>query len=78
MRTTLKLDEDIARAVEHLRREGGMGVSEAVNALARQGLAAQDAEERAFTQSTSSMGRARVPLDDIGGALEVLEGEGHR
>lgn len=78
MRTTVTLDKDVAYAVEHLRRETGMGLSEAVNTLARRGLAAQETEERTFTQSTSSMGEARVPLDDVGGALEVLEGEAHR
>lgn len=78
MRTTINLDDDIARAVEHLRREAGVGVSEAVNTLARRGLAARDAEPPAFVQSTSSMGPARIPLDDIGDALEALEGETHR
>ena len=78
MRTTIRLDPDIERAVERLRREAGMGVSQAVNTLARRGLAARDAEPRAFEQSTSAMGPPRIPLDDIGAALEILEGEAHR
>lgn len=78
MRTTVQLDPDIVRAVEHLRRAAGMGVSEAVNTLARRGLAARESEPQPFTQSTSPMGRPRIPLDDIGAALEILEGDTHR
>ncbi len=77
MRTTVTLDDDVVRAVEELRREQGLGTSAAVNALARQGLAYHEDTRGPFSQRVSSMGRARVPLDDIGAALEVLEGEGH-
>ena len=31
-----------------------------------------------FVQTVSSMGGARVPLDDIAGALELIEGPEHR
>lgn len=78
MRTTLTLDEDVTRAVEELRREQGLGVSAAVNALVRRGLAAAEPAAGGFTQTSSSMGAPRVPLDDIGSALELLEGDGHR
>lgn len=78
MRTTINLDPDVERAVQRLRREAGMGVSEAVNTLVRRGLAARETEPASFVQSTSSMGRARVPLDDVGVALDILEGETHR
>lgn len=74
----MRLDDDVARAVERLRREEGLGTSAAVNALARRGLARRDDEVEEFRQRTSSMGAPRVPLDDIGAALEVLEGEAHR
>lgn len=78
MRTTVTLDDDVVRAVEELRREQGLGTSAALNALARRGLAHDRGTRRAFNQRVSSMGRARVPLDDIGAVLEVLEGEAHR
>lgn len=78
MRTTVRLDDDVARAVERLRRERGLGTSAAVNALARQGLAPGRDVGVGFTQRVSSLGRPRIPLDDIGAALEVLEGEAHR
>ena len=78
MRTTVTLDDDIARAVEQLRRERGLGTSAAVNALARHGLAQAEHRTGPFVQRVSSLGPARIPLDDIGAALEVLEGEAHR
>lgn len=78
VRTTVSLDEDVARAVERLRREDGLSLSAAVNALARRGLAHRDERAPEFRQRTSSMGAARVPLDDIGAALEALEGQAHR
>lgn len=78
VRTTVTLDDDVARAVERLRREQGLALSAAVNALVRRGLARGDEEERPFAQRTSSLGEPRVPLDDIGSALELLEGEAHR
>lgn len=78
MRTTVTLDDDIARAVDRLRRERGIGTSAAINTLARRGLARDGEPHEAFTQRVSSMGRPRVPLDDVGAALEILEGEAHR
>ncbi len=77
MRTTVKLDEDVARAVEKLRREEGLGLSPALNKLARQGLAQKSETQPPFTQEVSPMGESRIPIDDIGAALEVLEGEFH-
>lgn len=74
----MTLDDDVAVAVEHLRRERGLGTSAAVNALARQGLATADHRPETFSQQVSSLGAARIPLDDIGAALEILEGEAHR
>ena len=78
MRTTVRLDDDVARAVDELRRTQGLGTSEAINLLARRGLAEPEPSPIRFAQTTSSMGRPKVPLDDVGGALEVLEGEDHR
>lgn len=75
MRTTLTLDDDVVKALERLRQEQGVGLSEAANTLIRRGLAAADAPAARFVQTTSSLGAARVPLDDVAGALELLEGE---
>jgi hypothetical protein len=67
MRTTVTLDEDVVKALEALRRERGLGTSAALNEPPR----------ARFRQRTSSMGAPKVALDDIGSALELLEGEGH-
>jgi hypothetical protein len=78
MRTTVTLDDDVARALEQLRRERGLGTSAALNELVRRGLAATQPPAKPFRQRTSTMGPARIPLDDIGHGLELLEGEAHR
>jgi hypothetical protein len=77
MRTTVTLDDDVAKALESLRRERGLGTSAALNELARRGMAAATTPSRPFRQRTSDMGAPRVPLDDIGLALDLLEGEAH-
>lgn len=73
----MTLDDDVAKALEALRRERGLGTSAALNELARRGMATAATPPKAFRQRTSSMGPSRVPLDDIGHALELLEGEAH-
>lgn len=78
MRTTVTLADDVATAVERVRRERGVGVSEAVNDLVRAGLAAQPGKATAFRQATSRMGPPLIPLDDVQGALDALEGDSRR
>ena len=77
-RTTITLDDDVARAVEEARRTQGVGVSEAVNALVRRGLAHTETQPPPFLQTVCSMGRPRPPLDDIAEMLAILEGDAHR
>jgi len=78
MRTTVTLDDDVVKALEALRREKGLGTSAALNEMVRRGLAtSQPKGHPPFRQRTSAMGPPRVPLDDIGQALELLEGEAH-
>jgi metal-responsive CopG/Arc/MetJ family transcriptional regulator len=72
MRTTVNLDDDVAAAVERLRRERGVGLSEAVNDLARRGLAAVPRARR-FEQRTADVG-IRIDVTDIGAVLEALDG----
>mgnify|MGYP000858155315 FL=1 len=79
MRTTVSLDQDVAKAIADLRREQGLGLSAAVNELVRRGLSlGGHGAVQPFRQTASPMGAPRVPLDDIGSALELLEGESHR
>ncbi len=78
MRTTLTLDKDVAAAVERLRREEGIGVSEAVNRIARAGLSIKPEQRRRFRQRSAKMGPFRIDVSNIGEALEVIEGPDHR
>jgi hypothetical protein len=76
MRTTVNLDEDVAVAIERLRHERGVGVSEAVNQLVRAGLRHRP-KRVPFRQRTARIG-LRVDVTNVAEALEVLDGpSGH-
>jgi hypothetical protein len=45
MRVTVKLEPDVRAAVDELRRDHGLGVSEALNLLVRRGLARRSRTE---------------------------------
>jgi hypothetical protein len=75
MRTTVNLDDDVAAAVEQLRKERGLGISAALNEIARRGLAQGAVPRQRFSQQTSS-GGARIDLTDITDALDLLDGPG--
>ena len=72
MRTTVEFDDDTAKAVEALRRELGVGVSEAVNELIRRGLLPRH-EVPTFRQRTRRLG-VRIDVSNVAAALEDLEG----
>lgn len=71
MRTTVTLAPDVAAAVEQLRREKGWGPSEALNDLARRGLAAPK-ERRPYRNLAHPMGLT-LDIDNIGELLERLD-----
>lgn len=77
MRTTITLAEDVAAAVEQVRRRRGSGISEVVNDLLRRGLA-RDEPATPFRQRASDMGVPRVDLDDVAGLLDALDGDDRR
>lgn len=70
------MDSDVRADVQRLRRERGIGASEAVNEMVRRGLAAADVDRPRFAQTTSDLGAARLPLDDISELLGAVEGPG--
>jgi metal-responsive CopG/Arc/MetJ family transcriptional regulator len=76
MRTTVTLDKDVAAAVKRLRREDGLGVSEALNQIARAGLAQKEARTP-FRQRTVKMGLL-VDVSNVAEAIELAEGASHR
>lgn len=72
----MEFDPDTARGIEALRRERGLGKSEAVNELIRRGLVAQSARPP-FRQRTASLG-VSVDVSSVADALEVLNGAATR
>jgi hypothetical protein len=73
VRTTLNLADDVAAAVEQLRRERSIGMSEAVNELVRAGLARQAEPSPRFHQKSHDLGEG-IGFDDIAETLETLDG----
>jgi metal-responsive CopG/Arc/MetJ family transcriptional regulator len=76
VRTTVTLDDDVAAAVDRMRRERSIGLSEAVNELARAGLRTKTTT-RPFRQRTADLG-LRIDVTNVAEALELLEGPEHR
>lgn len=73
----MTLDGDVAAAVALLQRERGVGVSEAVNELVRRGLLTRE-RTAPFRQVSSRLGVPLLPVDDVGGLLEALDGPATR
>ncbi len=73
MRTTIDLEDDVAAAIERLRKEGSIGLSEAVNRLVRAGLIATRSGSGPFEQRTQPMG-LKIDVTNVAEALEALEG----
>jgi Ribbon-helix-helix protein, copG family len=71
MRTTVTLSDDVAAGIDKVRRERGLGLSEAVNDLIRVGL--MDSGERGPVEfPTHDMG-IEIDVRDIGEAIEQIE-----
>lgn len=71
MRTTVRLDPEIAAAAEQMRRERHISLSEAVNELARAGLRHTE-EPGSFVQRTANVG-LRIDVTNVADALELLD-----
>jgi hypothetical protein len=72
VRKTVTLDDDVVAAVERLRRERNIGLSDAINELIRAGLVEPRRRTR-FRQRTAELG-LRIDVSNIAEALDVLEG----
>lgn len=71
VRTTVNLDPDVAAALSDLRQRRSLGLSAALNELARSGLS-QRQEVVHFRQRTADLG-IRLDVSNIAEALEVVE-----
>ncbi len=71
MRTTVTLDDDVAAGISRLRRERGLGLSEALNELARAGMV-RGGERQVFRQRSEPIG-FRVSIDNVAEVLELLD-----
>jgi Arc/MetJ family transcription regulator len=72
MRTTVNLDDDVVALIDRLRRDRALGLSEAVNALIREGLRAAP-PRRDFRQRSQAIGLT-IDVSNVAEALEQLEG----
>ncbi len=74
MRTTVNLDDDVAAAVKQIRRRRGLGLSEAVNELARAGMTSQHpATVRERIQLDTRALDLRVDVSNVAEALDIAE-----
>jgi hypothetical protein len=73
MRTTIDLADDVIAAVEKLRRERGLGLSQAVNDLVRAGLLPREPRPP-FRQKAYDLGPARIDYANVAEAIEQIEG----
>jgi metal-responsive CopG/Arc/MetJ family transcriptional regulator len=76
MRTTVVLDEDVAAALDRIRRERSAGLSDVINDLIRTGLKARPPREP-FRQRSERIG-IHVDVTNVAEALELLDGPGAR
>ena len=77
MRTTIRLDPDVASAAEKVRRERNIGLGEAINELVRAGLVGAERQRAPYRQRTQALG-VRVDVSNVAEALELLDDEPSR
>jgi len=82
MRTTLTLEDDVAAAIQRLRRETDVPLKTVVNRALREGLKhieQKPAPTAFFVTGTASLGRCRIgDLTDVSEALALAEGDDYR
>ncbi len=82
MRTTLSLDDDVAAALERLKKKRRQRFKDLVNEALRRGLREMSEPPKRgqpFRTRAVALGRCRVAsLDNVAEALAVAEGESFR
>ena len=76
VRTTVTFDPDVAKILERLQKERGVGLSDVVNDAVRDASKpASKGTPKRFVQTTSDMGPFKMPIDNIGEVLDILDEE---
>ena len=82
MRTTLTIDDDVAAALERMRRAGDKSLKELVNQALRRGLEELNASpkpRKPFRTRSAPLGPSLIgSLDDISEVIAIAEGEDHK
>jgi hypothetical protein len=82
MRTTITLEDDVAAAIEQLRRTEGRSLRDVLNELLRAGLArtrVDMAEQPPYRTRAVSLGECRLQnVDNISEVLALAEDEDYR
>jgi hypothetical protein len=81
MRTTLTIDDDVAVALERMRRAQDKSFKEVVNQTLRRGLEQANAPKprKPFRTKSVSLGRCLIgDIVDISEAIALGEGEDHK
>jgi len=82
MRTTLTLDDDVAKLLQHVRQSRRASLKAVVNEALRHGLlrmASPTARRRRFATKSAHLGDCLIGnVDDVAEALAVAEGEALR
>ena len=82
MRTTLTIDDDVAAALERLRRSEDKSLKEVVNQTLRRGLEQPNATARPrepFRTRSVSLGRCLIgDIVSVSEAIALGEGEDHK
>lgn len=74
MRTTITVADDVAAEMDRLRRSEGLGPSEALNLLARRGMAYQARRPTPYRHRSADVG-VRIDVTNIGEVLDLLDDE---
>jgi hypothetical protein len=82
VRTTLTIDDDVAVALERLRRERDTSLKEVVNETLRRGLrdlATPAKQRKPYRTPSVDLGTPRISnIDNIAEVLAIIEGEDYK
>ena len=82
MRTTLTLDDDVAAALERLRKSRDISLKDVINDALRRGLRDMSQPKKPhkpYRMRTANLGPSKIgSLDKISDVLALIEGEDYR